>query len=297
MRTFDEWKASGERIAVRLSGSAFHVWARRRGDGPPLTMLHGFPTSSFDWADVAAQLPDFAVLAIDFLGFGDSDKPADHTYSIAEQADLVEAVWAHHGIETTLLAVHDYAVSVTQELLARRAERRLRVDLPGAVFLNGGIYPDLHRALPAQRALLDPEQGPIISQMVREETFQASLLMTFPPARPPSTAVLHELWRSVEHRDGHRLGYRLIHYMRDRQQHAARWTAALESTDVPCRFVWGMLDPVSGGHVVPRLRERLPNAPLVCLEHVGHWPAIEDPGAVVAAIRAAADRPAPRPGR
>jgi pimeloyl-ACP methyl ester carboxylesterase len=162
------------------------------------------------------------------------------------------------------------------------------VDLSSAVFLNGGIYPDLHRPLPVQEALLDPEQGPTISQLVREDSFIASLLVTFAPSRPPSMAVLHELWRSVENRNGHRLGYRLIHYMRDRRQHATRWTSALETTDVPRRFVWGMLDPVSGAHVVPRLRERVPSCPLVCLEHVGHWPAIEDPAAVVASIRAAA---------
>ncbi|MBI3785319.1 MAG: alpha/beta hydrolase [Deltaproteobacteria bacterium] len=286
MPTFDDWKAHGERIAVDLGGQTFHIWTRRQGSGPTLTLLHGFPTSSFDWAETIAQLPDFDILTLDFLGFGDSDKPADHLYSIHEQANIVEAVWSHFGIRATDLVVHDYAVSVTQELLARRLERRLTVDLGSAVFLNGGIYPDLHRALPAQEALLDPEKGPVISQMVTEETYTASLLMTFPPARQPSAATLHELWRCVENRDGHRIGYRLIRYMLDRRQYAARWTSALEKTDVARRFVWGMLDPISGGHVVPRIRERMPGCPVVCLDDVGHWPALEKPDAVVAAIRA-----------
>jgi pimeloyl-ACP methyl ester carboxylesterase len=285
MLTFEDWVATGARIPLRLGGRQFDVWTRRSGHGAPLTLLHGFPTSSYDWAETAAQLPDVELLTLDFLGFGDSDKPADHVYSIHEQADLVEAVWAHHGLRRTFLTVHDYAVSVGQELLARRLEGRLAVDLLGAVFLNGGMYPDLHRALPAQEALLDPERGPLISQMVREDTFTASLLMTFPPSRPPSAAMLHELWRSVEHRDGHRIGYRLIRYMLDRRQHAARWTSALEQTDVPRRFVWGMLDPVSGGHVVPRIHERLPNCPVVTLPEVGHWPALEDTAAVVDGIR------------
>ncbi len=290
MLTFDDWIGSGERIPVRLSGERFDVWTRRRGSGPTLTLLHGFPTSSYDWAETAAQLPDFDVVTLDFLGFGDSDKPADHVYAIHEQADLVEAVWSRYGVRETFLTVHDYAVSVGQELLARRLEGRLGVDLLGAVFLNGGMYPDLHRALPAQEALLDPERGPLISQMVSEEPFIASLLLTFPPSRPPSATVLHELWRSVERRDGHRIGYRLIRYMLNRRSHAARWTGALEQTDVPRRFVWGMLDPVSGGHVVPRIRERLPSCPLVTLPEVAHWPALEDPAAVVDGIRRLANR-------
>jgi pimeloyl-ACP methyl ester carboxylesterase len=290
MITFAEWIAQGERIPTRLGQSEFRIWSRRRGRGPLLTLLHGFPTSAHDWSDVLAQLPDVDALTFDFLGFGDSDKPDDHDYSIHEQADLVEAMWAHHGVRATYLAVHDYAVSVTEELLARRRENRLAVDLLGAVFLNGGIYPDLHRALPAQEALLDPERGPLIGQLITEQTFSASLLATFSADRPPSAAVLHELWCGVANRDGQRIGYRLIKYMLDRRRHAERWTSALEQTDVPRRFVWGMVDPVSGGHVVPRIRERLPDCPIVCLESVGHWPAIEDTSAVVRSIRDALDQ-------
>jgi pimeloyl-ACP methyl ester carboxylesterase len=286
MLTFADWKSQGERIPVRLGGNEFRISSHRRGTGPSLTLLHGFPTSSHDWAATIAQLPDFDTLTFDFLGFGDSDKPADHDYSIHEQTDLVEAMWSHHGVHATFLAVHDYAVSVTQELLARRAEGRLTVDVRGAVFLNGGIYPDLHRAPPGALALLDPERGPRISQMVTEETYTASLVPTFSPTRLPSPAALHELWCGVANRDGHRIGHRLINYIRDRQRHTERWTSALEHTDVPRRFVWGMLDPVSGGHVVPRIRERLPTCPLRCLDTVGHWPAIEDSVTVVNEIRA-----------
>jgi len=285
MLTFDDWIATGERVPVSLSGRTFEVWTRRSGRGATLTLLHGFPTSAYDWAETAAQLPELDVVTLDFLGFGDSDKPADHDYSIHEQADLVEAVWAYLGVRQTFLTVHDYAVSVGQELLARRAEGRLTVDLRGAVFLNGGLYPDLHRALPAQEALLDPERGPLISQMVSEEPFTASLLLTFAPSRPPAADMLHELWKSVERRNGHRIGYRLIRYMLDRRRHATRWASALEQTDVPRRFVWGMLDPVSGAHVVPRLRERVPSCPIVTLPEVGHWPALEDTAAVVDGIR------------
>src|SRR5438105_15957794 len=100
------------------------------GRGPAMTLLHGFPSSSHDWAKVAPALAErHALLMPDFLGFGASDKPAEHDYSLHEQADLVEALWAREGIEATVLVVHDYAVSVGQELLARRAEGALAVDL------------------------------------------------------------------------------------------------------------------------------------------------------------------------
>ena len=96
----------------------------------------------------------------DLLGFGASSKPREHHYSLLEQADLVEALWEREGIESTVVVAHDYSVSVAQELLTRRAAGTLAVDVRALHFMNGGVYPDLHRPQPAQVALLDPEQGP-----------------------------------------------------------------------------------------------------------------------------------------
>lgn len=58
----------------------------------------------------------------------------------------------------------------------------------------------------------------------------------------------------------------------------------LERTDVPLRFVWGMLDPISGAHMAERIRQRLPDAPLVALEDVAHWPPLEAPERVADAL-------------
>src|SRR5207245_8058913 len=60
----------------------------------------------------------------------------------------------------------------------------------------------------------------------------------------------------------YRLAHRLIHYMADREQFCRRWEGAIESTQVPLQFVWGMADPVSGAHVADRIRARLPGARL-----------------------------------
>ena len=58
-----------------------------------MTLLHGFPNSSHDCAKVAPALAErFELLALDFLGFGASDKPPDYAYSLGEQTDLVKAV-------------------------------------------------------------------------------------------------------------------------------------------------------------------------------------------------------------
>jgi pimeloyl-ACP methyl ester carboxylesterase len=257
------------------------VFTRIEGEGPWCTVFHGFPTSTWDWHAVWPTIvARRRALTFDFLGFGDSDKPADHTYSIHEQADLAVALWRRHGVTRTDLVVHDYGVSVAQELLARDVAGTLGVALTSVTFLNGGIYPDLHRPTPGQLMLLDPVQGPKLGDLMTEATFAQALRTTYAPGRQPTEAALREQWQTVARRDGHRIGHRLIQYIRDRERNAERWVAALETTRVPRHFIWGMLDPVSGAHMAERIAKRMFEADRVQLDDVGHWPQLEDPRTV-----------------
>ena len=271
------WWESGELVPIELTGTERSVFLRTEGAGPSMTLLHGFPSSSHDWAKVVPALAErHALLMPDFLGFGASEKPAD----------LVEAAWSREGVTSTKLVAHDYAVSVAEELLARRAEGRLAVKLGELHLLNGGLYPELHRPQPVQLALLDPERGPQLSAMINQELFVAGLAPTFAPAFAATTDSV-EIWRATSHGGGERISHLLIHYITDREEHGERWTAALEQTDVPLAFIWGMLDPVSGAHMAERIRERLPDAPFLALDDVAHWPALEAPAKVAEAILAA----------
>lgn len=285
MSSTGQWWAEGERVQLALGGVEHEIFMRRFGSGPAMTLLHGFPSSSHDWAKIAPALAGrYSLTMPDFLGFGASEKPADHDYSIHEQADLVQALWEYDGISSTILVAHDYAVSVTQELLARRAEGALHVDLVGVHLLNGGLYPDVYRPQPGQLALLDPVQGPQISANINEELWSMALRPTFAEDFAASDD-LADIWRSMNRDDGHRIIHRLIRYMEDRTTHSERWVTALETTDVlSLSFVWGMLDPISGAHMAQRIRERLPNAPLLALEDVAHWPQLEAPKQVIQAL-------------
>jgi pimeloyl-ACP methyl ester carboxylesterase len=284
MSGIEQWWAEGERVQVELGGIEREIFVRQLGSGPPMTLLHGFPSSSHDWAKVAPALAEhYSLLMGDFLGFGASDKPVEHEYSLHEQADLVEALWHREGLSATILVAHDYAVSVAQELLARHAEGKFAVDLLAVHLLNGGLYPDLHRPQPTQTALLDPEQGPQVSALINEELFVAGLGPTFAPGFD-GVADSAEIWQAMSRDGGQRILHLLIGYMRDREMHGERWVTAMQSTDVPLSFVWGMLDPISGAHMAERIRERLPTAPLLALEDVAHWPQLEAPQQVARAL-------------
>ncbi|HXM86686.1 MAG TPA: alpha/beta hydrolase [Solirubrobacteraceae bacterium] len=280
----DAWWDGGERVALTVDGQRHEIFVRRAGAGPPMTLLHGFPSSSHDWTKIVPALAErHTLLMPDFLGFGASDKPRERDYSLHEQADLVQALWTHERIDETVLVAHDYAVSVTQELLARRDEGELAVGLRAVHLLNGGLYPELHRRQPTQTALLDPEHGPRIGELMNEQLFTGGIAPTFADGYDAAHDS-EQMWRSMNRDDGQRNTHLLIHYLTDRERHEQRWVSALEQTDVPLSFVWGMLDPVSGAHMAERIAERLPDAPLLALADVAHWPQLEAPDRVLAAL-------------
>jgi pimeloyl-ACP methyl ester carboxylesterase len=150
------WFAGGRRRPYDVPGHpGLHVFERVHGDPPRdghwVSMLPGFPDGSYGWAQVDALLPDGPSprLYAEYLGQGDSDELADHAYSTVERADLVEALWAAHGVTSTVAVSFDYSSLVVLELLARRLDRRAagapegtRID--GVLLVNGGLFADAH---------------------------------------------------------------------------------------------------------------------------------------------------------
>jgi pimeloyl-ACP methyl ester carboxylesterase len=283
----DGWLASGERIELELESGSWDIFVRTAGSGPWLTLLHGFPTSSWDWARVGRLLePSFQMLTFDFLGFGDSDKPRDHEYSIGEQADLTEALWRRLGIEETGVVGHDYGATVAQEVLARAEEGTLDARLNGVVLLNAGLYVELARPLLIQRLLAAPLAGRLLAHLVTERAFSSSLSSVFSGGHQPTATELHEHWQLVRGRGGVAVTPKLLRYMRERRANLGRWEGALERTDVPLRLVWGMADPRSGAHIADHARQRIPSLDVVALDDVGHYPQLEAPEQVATAIEA-----------
>ncbi|HET8620100.1 MAG TPA: alpha/beta hydrolase [Acidimicrobiales bacterium] len=282
MITFEEWASR----AIAVDSSGVRLAVHDEGHGPVVTYLHGYPASTLDVVPVLDRLGGLRVVAPDLPGFGASAKPVGHPYSIHGATDAVEAAWRALGVTETVLLAHDYGVSVGQELLARQLDLPGRpVTVTGVVWTNGGLYPDLHRPTPGQALLLDPEHGPEVAAAMTEEMFAAGIRLTWGSRRPMSDDEVHGMWQALEHGGGRLQAHELLHYVADRRAHADRWRAALESEAVPMRFVWGELDPVSGGHVAERLAERLPGVPLLVLDDVGHWPPLEAPDEVAAAVR------------
>ena len=93
---------------------------------------------------------------MDVLGFGFSDKPDPHEYSIHEQADIVEGIVEQLGLAKFHVLAHDYGDTVAQELLACQNEGTGKGIWQSICFLNGGLFPETQKALLIQKLLLSP---------------------------------------------------------------------------------------------------------------------------------------------
>ncbi|MGZ5315856.1 MAG: alpha/beta fold hydrolase [Solirubrobacterales bacterium] len=278
------WRERGAEEVVR--GRRIHVF-RRDGRRPVLLLLHGFPSSSYDWRLLLEEEPEHAVIAFDCLGFGLSEKPRGHDYSLAEQADVGEALVAmHHPGEPVFAVGHDMGTSVATELMARDLERALEMDLRGALLFNGSMIQGAASPTLAQR-LLRGRAGALFAQLSSERFFRQQFGSIFSEAHPLSDEEAADQWSLIAHEGGQRLGHRLISYMDEREAKAARWHGALRDWPRPLHLAWGMRDPVATPRVLDGVIALRPGAPLTRLEALGHYPQIEAPAAVAAALRGA----------
>jgi pimeloyl-ACP methyl ester carboxylesterase len=284
--TLEAWRRDGEKIIVPIRNAERQVFVRRVGHGAPVVLLHGFPASSFEWAAVEYELAHrHEVVSFDFLGYGASDKPVGHRYTIFEQADLAETVIARYAPSGASVVAYDYGAIVATELLARQAPTAAA--FRRFVFLNAGLYADLYRPRLAQRASLVPVVGAALALMFTEKMFIKTWGEVFSAEHPldPHVAALH--YRAFRENDPARsIQRKLLRYIPERAANTDRFERALASTDIPLSFLWGMQDPVSGSAIAEELRNRIPGVDLIEYADAGHCPHIEIPDRVAADIAA-----------
>jgi pimeloyl-ACP methyl ester carboxylesterase len=267
----------GHRLFVRRSGN------EGRDGGPLLLLLHGFPSCSYDWRALLELPLPRRTLALDFLGFGLSAKPPSHTYSLREQADLACELLARAGNPTVFVLAHDMGTSVATELLARELEGTLAFELEGVLLLNGSMVQDAATPTLGQRLLRGP-LGPLAARLSSERFFRAQLGSVFSAVHPLTPAEAADQYSLHSNRGGNHIAHRTIAYMDERMREAPRWHGALRDWPGPLSLAWGMRDPVATPAVLDALLALRPTAPVLRWHELGHYPQVEDPEALLAAL-------------
>jgi pimeloyl-ACP methyl ester carboxylesterase len=278
------WERTGEyadighrRIFVkRIEGST---------EKTPVLLLHGFPSSSYDWRHVLPLIEDRTVVAFDFLGFGLSDKPRDMIYSLRTQADLTEEIVHRYAGGEAVVVAHDMATSVATELMARDLEGSLSFKLHKALLINGSVIIEKAVLTTGQR-LLRSRVGGLFARLSTEVFFRQEFRRIFSPFFPLSDADAADYWSLLSHKGGNQLMNRLTHYIGERSAYAERWHGAIRDWPRHLELAWGLLDPVAVLDVLDGLIALRPHVPVTRWPKLGHYPQLEQPGTVAEKINA-----------
>ena len=218
----------------------------------------------------------------DHLGFGLSDKPKGHAYSLIEQADLALELWRQLGVERAVLLAHDYGTSVATEILAQRESGSLGVELAGVVLSNGSMHIELAHLTWPQLVLQNRRLGPLLGRIGPRALFERRLRKTF--HRPADPADIEMMWHGLVAGGGRSVLGLLGRYLHERRAHWDRWIGALTRLDLPIFVLWGREDPIAVASIAEQLERECPHPTLHWLEGVGHYPMLEAPEAWAAAV-------------
>lgn len=259
------------RVALQGGEIAYDVL----GYGPPVILVHGTPSRSYIWRDVAMTLANrFSVYVFDLLGFGQSERREGLDVSIKGQARLLAELIEVWGLEAPRVAGHDIggAIALRTHLLERIPFGCIA--LVDSVVFRPWITPTTRHV----KAHLDV-YGTMPTQVF--EAIVASHLRTATHRQIDEAALATYLegWRGE-------FGQK-IYLQKDAQldeDDTAEFEPLLPQIDVPVRIVWGENDLWLDPSFAERLHEVIPSSDLVLLPETGHFAMEDSPSQVAATL-------------
>ncbi len=187
------------------------------------------------------------VCALDTPGYGFSDKPLDgYDYSIFDDARLVdEYIREVAGLEEFTLLTHDKGDSVGLALLQiYQAYEAKPYTIKHHFITNGNIYLPLAQLTTAQKVLLNPISGPLISSILSGDRFSQGLAdLAFATTIPQSEI---DAYASIlDYQDGSRVQHEIIEYLNERAENEVGWLEGLAKSEIPTTLIWGEQDAIA----------------------------------------------------
>jgi len=264
-----------------------------------LTMLPGFPDGSYGWAQVDRVLGDDVRprLYVEPVGQGESDKPRDYRYSTIERADLVQALWRHHGVARTVAVTFDYTSLALLELLRRQLDKTMATPVITAVLMiNGGLFADGHTHPWQGTPLLRSPLGALAmrgwqrSPRAFDSGWKQARL--YSRGYHPGPAELAELRSAITRRGGAAFVHNAAGFTAEHRRHAQRWDLAAIARELGgtvAIYVGGSEEDRYEHRQIQATRQRVPQAEILSFPG-GHLTTSEHPDLLAAAIRGVAER-------
>lgn len=281
--TLQSWKQEGNYLTFN-NFKIFYKFSPKR-DAETIFLIHGYPTSSFDWAKIWDTLKEnYQLLAIDLLGLGFSDKPSRYGYSVQNHADQCICLLEKLNLQNVHLIGHDLGVGIIQELLDRQQKNLLSFQIKSSVFMNGSLFPEVYRPRLIQK-LMASFVGHIITSFLSFRVFSKNMKNMFDQKSQPSHMDLQQWYQLLNINQGKKSLVQLNRAIFERFKHRDRLVGALINSQIPMLLINGKTDPNSGEHMAQRYKEIIPNPKVIELDECGHWTPWEQPSIVEKEIK------------
>jgi pimeloyl-ACP methyl ester carboxylesterase len=270
-----DWKNKGHLISVYNK----NIFVIDKGKSKEtLVILHGYPTSSYDYYKVLPELSKhYRVIIHDHLGFGFSDKPLEYSYSIIEQADIALQLWKQMGLTNVTLLAHDYGTSIATEILARHNKQQINLQIDQLILCNGSMHIELSKLRVIQKLLRNKITRKWVAKLTNFSLYKKNLRNIYFDKKKISNEELQEMWFQLLHNKGEKIIHSLSNYINERYTFWHRWIGALKETQIPTKIVWAKNDPVAIDLIAELLALEIHNNKLFWIKECGHFPMLEKP--------------------
>ena len=272
LATAEDQFADANGIQIR-----YREWGQQQKDGKTIVFIHGFANSLQSFKLIAPYLAaDYHVIAIDMPGFGLSDKPTDHDYGNAPQAQVVVDFIEALGLRDVLIGGHSMGGAHAIHVALMSPE------VDGIILFNPGI---ITTGVPPVTQYFVFPLPRLAAKIFGEREFRKSFLTSsYLDPSIINDKVMDELM----------LGARAEGYIEGTTVLMSYYTAGnevelLDQLKVPTLIVWGAQDKRKPADEATELRDLMDGSRLIIVEEAGHYVHEEQPQEAAAAIIAAQD--------
>ncbi len=247
---FEEWRNGVESRDVTVAGIRMHYIAEGPAGGQPVVLVHGLGVRAEEWAALAPYLvrAGYRVYMPDLPGYGRSQKPADFSYSLHDEAAMVIGFMDALGLTRVDLGGWSMGGGIVQHVAFDHPGRIRKLILFDAVGLKEPPQFDTR--------LFTPENA--------DQLFQLQTLLSPHPVQLPGFIVRDVL--KVSHRNEWVVKRAIASMLTGKDA----TDTILPQLKVPVLIVWGSADrvfPVSQARTMHRL---VPQSELDIVPGCGH---------------------------
>ncbi|WP_328499715.1 alpha/beta hydrolase [Streptomyces sp. NBC_00457] len=262
-----ELRVAGIRTVLRESGPA--------DDREAVVFLHGSPGSSADWIGLLDSIGGKCrAVAWDAPGFGRAAKPSDFPHAVEGHAAFIGTALDTLGIDHAHLVVHDFGGPWGLTWAAAHPER-----FASAVLIDTGVLFG-YRWHALARIWRTPVLGELFMATATRPTFRALLRRGNPRGLPRE--FMDRMYDDFDRRT--RRAVLRLYRATDAAAATGPLSAVLRPLRRPALVIWGAHDPYLPVAQAEIQRRTFPDAELVILDESGHWPFMDAPEAVAAAV-------------